>query len=64
MKHIVSLYLGLSADSEFVLVQYMCEFCDVQLQELIQFVDFGEVELEEVLCCGFQLRTVHTVCKG
>lgn len=58
------MYLGLSTDSELVLVQQMCELCDVQLQELIQFVDFSEVQLEEVLSCCLQLGTVHTVCQG
>ena len=56
-------YLGLSADSEFVLVQQVCELSDVQLQELVQSVDLGEVQLDEVLRCCLQLWTVHAVCQ-
>lgn len=34
------------------------------MQELVQFVDLCEMELEEVLSCCLQVGTVHTVGQG
>lgn len=58
------MHLGLSTDCELVLVQYVRELRDIEMQELVQFVDLGEMELEEVLSCCLQVGTVHTVGQG
>lgn len=34
------------------------------MQELVEFVDFSEIELEEVLCGCLKIGTVHAVGQG
>lgn len=57
-------HLGLGADGELVLVQQVRELRDVEVQELVQLVDLGEMELEEVLSRCLQVGTVHAVGQG
>lgn len=58
------MHLGLSTDCELVLVQQVRELRDIEMQELVQFVDLREMELEKVLSRCLQVRTVHAVGQG